>query len=84
MPTIWGRLDRIEEDRQGIRWLQLRVSLPRGEARRSVSVSVPAPWWGSRPSLLEGLHALTSLLFTPVKSWRSAIMTGTTVSWRPT
>lgn len=34
MPTIWGRLDRIEEDRQGIRWLQLRVSLPRGEAIR--------------------------------------------------
>lgn len=35
MPTIWGRLDRIEEDRQGIRWLQLRVTLPRGGAIRA-------------------------------------------------
>lgn len=30
MPTIWGYHDRIEEERQGTRWLQMRVALPRG------------------------------------------------------
>jgi hypothetical protein len=35
MPTIWGHLDRIEEDRQGTHWLQLRVTLPRGGAIRA-------------------------------------------------
>jgi len=35
MPTIWGHLDQIEEDRQGIRWLHLSVTLPRGVAIRA-------------------------------------------------
>lgn len=35
MPTIWGHLDRIEEDRQGTRWLQMKVTLPRGSVIRA-------------------------------------------------
>ena len=35
MPTIWGSLDRIDEDVHGISWIQLRTVLRGGTAIRT-------------------------------------------------
>jgi hypothetical protein len=34
MPTIWGSLDRVEEDLHGTRWVQVRTTLSGGTAIR--------------------------------------------------
>ncbi len=35
MPTIWGSLDRVDEDLHGVRWIQLRTVLRSGTAIRT-------------------------------------------------